>query len=234
MKRIAVMQPYLFPYIGYWQLINAVDEFVVLDDVQYINRGWINRNRILIDNKEHLFTFSLKSDSRYKMINERFFSSDFEIQKQKFLRSLQFAYSKAPFFNIVFKLIERSLDFTDENIAIEISKSIKFICDYLEITTKMHLASKLNCNKNLKGQDYILEINKKLESREYINLIGGMNLYSKVEFQHNEISLHFLKCSEISYTQFSDTHVPNLSIIDLLMFNSKKEICEILKRYELV
>jgi hypothetical protein len=234
MKKIAIMQPYLFPYIGYWQLVDSVDEFVVLDDVQYINRGWINRNRILMNNREHLFTFSLKNDSRLKMIYERFFSPEFEHEKQKFLRSLQFSYSKSPYFQAGYSLIEQCLDFSGQNIAREIGRSIKGICNYLGITTEIRYSTEINCNKNLKGQDHILEINKALESQIYVNLAGGINLYSKEVFLQNNIELYFIKCKEIFYNQFNDSFVPNLSIIDIVMFNSKAEIREMLKRYELV
>ena len=96
MKKVAIMQPYLFPYIGYWQLLAAVDEFVLLDDVQYINRGWINRNRILVEGRDHLFSFSVKMDSQQKKIIERFFAEDFSADRSRFLRTLQCSYRKAP------------------------------------------------------------------------------------------------------------------------------------------
>src|SRR5690242_636845 len=97
--KIAIMQPYLFPYIGYFQLINAVDKFVIHDDVQFIKGGWINRNQILVNNREFMFTFSIKKDSSSHNINKRYFSDKFEAEKNKFLRTLKANYGKCERYN---------------------------------------------------------------------------------------------------------------------------------------
>ena len=228
------MQPYLFPYIGYWQLLNAADEFVILDDVQYINRGWINRNRILVDGRDHLFTFSVEKAAQTKKINERFFSADFPLEKAKFLKKLQFAYAKAPFFADVLELIGRSLDFSGGNIAVNLGKNLAVIAEYLGIDTKVCFASDIACNKELKAQDYIMELTRKREGDSYINPIGGMELYDREVFRQNGIRLHFLQCGPISYKQGTAAFIPNLSIIDVLMFNSRDEMKEMLGRYELL
>lgn len=235
MKKIAVMQPYLFPYIGYWQLFNAVDEFVILDDVQYINRGWINRNRILVDGRDHLFTFSVIKAAQTQKINERYFSAGFPEEKMKFMRTLQYSYAKAPFFVKVLELIDNSLDFSAEgNIAVNIGKSLSVIAEYLDITTKICFASEIVCNKELKAQNYILELNKKLNSDVYINLSGGMELYDKEAFRENNIRLHFLRSKPITYKQYKELFLPNLSIVDVMMFNAKDEINKMLSEFELL
>jgi len=234
MKKVAIMQPYLFPYIGYWQLLNAADEFVILDDVQYINRGWINRNRILVDGRDHLFTFSVVKAAQTQKINERFFSADFQAEKTKFLKTLRYAYAKAPFFAQGMELIARSLEFSAGNIAVNIGKNLAVIAEYLDISTKTSFASGIDCNKELKAQDYILAINDKLGSDVYINPSGGVELYEKAAFAQHNIELCFLKSDPISYKQFRDSFVANLSIIDVIMFNSCVEIKEMLGRYELI
>ena len=234
MKKIAIMQPYLFPYIGYWQLLNAVDEFVILDDVQYINRGWINRNRILVDGAAHLFSFSLRKASQTQNINERFFSADFCKEKTKFMRTLQCAYGKAPFFNKSIDIIRQGLAFSDDNISKNIGHSIKVISEYLNIKVKICFSSDVLCNKDLRGQEYILAINKALDGDVYINLSGGMDLYDKEFFHRNNLQLKFIKCDTITYQQFGDLFIPSLSIVDVIMFNSCSSINQMLSRFELL
>ena len=131
--KIGIMQPYLFPYIGYFQLISAVNKFVVHDDIQYIKGGWINRNRIQINGKEHLFTFSLEKDSSLKNINTRFFSNQFSKEKGNFLRKIKNSYNKAPFFVEIFELLNTILEHQNLNISSFVINSQKCICTYLDI-----------------------------------------------------------------------------------------------------
>ena len=137
------MQPYLFPYIGYFQLINTVDKFVIHDDIQYIKGGWINRNRIQINDKDYLFTFSLKKDSSLKNIDTRLFSDQFIKEKVHFLRLIQNNYKKAPYFLDIYNLLSRILDFKELNISSFITNSLKQICNYLEIKTPIYLSPEL-------------------------------------------------------------------------------------------
>jgi hypothetical protein len=232
--KVGIMQPYLFPYIGYFQLISVVDKFVIHDDVQYIKGGWINRNRIQINNNDYLFTFSLKRDSSLKNINARQFSDQFTKEKINFLKIVQNNYKRAPYFLIVNDLMSNILDYKELNISSFITYSLKLICNYLEIKTPFYLSSKLNKNNEFKGQDRVINICQALKATVYINPIGGKILYSKDTFDKNNISLFFIKSSEINY-EFKKVHyIPNLSIIDLMMFNSIEEIKKILKNYDLL
>ena len=197
------MQPYLFPYIGYWQLLAAVDEFVLLDDVQYINRGWINRNRILVEGRDHLFSFSVKKDSQQKKINERFFAEDFSVDRTRFLRTLQCSYSKAPYFEPVIGLVERSLEFSRENLARNLGGNIALLSDYLQIKTPVRYASDIDCDKQLKAQAYILELTRRLQGNVYVNLSGGKQLYDRAVFSENAIELLFIQAELIEYKQFA-------------------------------
>lgn len=232
--KIAIMQPYLFPYIGYFQLIHAVDLFVIYDDVQFIKRGWINRNKLLVNGKEHLFTFSLQKSPRNTNINEKIFSSDNNYEKIKFLQLIEYNYKKAPFFNEVYPIIQRIMSCNDQNLCSFIYNSLMIICDYLEIKTRFIFSSQINKDDSLKGEERIISINKSLHSSCYINPIGGVELYSKSRFKQEGIDLYFLKPKPIQYKQFNSDFIPWLSIIDVLMFNSKDTVRTFLDEYELI
>ena len=233
--KLAIMQPYLFPYIGYFQLMNLADTFVVYDDVQYINRGWINRNNILVSGSKSIFSFSVIKDSSHKNINERYFDKNrFEIETKKFLKTLTYSYSKAPYFQKVYSLIESILIFDDFIVSEFINNSLINICNYIGITTKLIKSSDINIDNALKSQDRILALCEALGAKQYTNPIGGVELYSKSKFNEQGIELNFIKTDEIIYKQFSNDFVSNLSIIDVMMFNSPYEIKEMLNQYELV
>lgn len=231
-KKIAIMQPYLFPYIGYWQLIRIVDTFVVLDDVNYIKKGWINRNYILNTNDKQLFIAPIQKVSQHKKINEINLVVD-EQWKQKFLRSLEFNYKKAPHFEETYVLVKAILMNTEQNLSKFIVSQLKEVSKYLGIATEFKWSSSLEINPQYKGQDKILEICKKENATEYINPIGGTELYNATVFENNDIQLHFLKTGNISYKQLKQEFVPYLSIIDVLMFNSKQEIEKMLADFSL-
>lgn len=228
------MQPYLFPYIGYFQLIRAADKFVVHDDVQYIKGGWIHKNRIQINDKYYLFTFSLKKDSSLKNINTRLFSNQFNKEKVHFLRIIQNTYTKAPYFLQVNELLHDIFDYKSLKIAAFITNSLKLICDYLEIKTPIYLSSELNKNNDLKGQDRVINICKTLNATIYINPIGGKLLYSKDIFKKNKVSLFFLQTKDINYEIAERFTLPNLSILDIMMFNSIDKIRNMLNSYEFI
>lgn len=230
--KVGIMQPYLFPYIGYFQLINAVGTFVILDNVQYINRGWINRNRILINGSDHLFTFSLKQDSRDKIISERYFSDEFNKEKEKFFLKIHGAYAKAPHYQECESLLKNCMEFKSTNVSDFIVYTLQILCSYMGINTNIVLASQI-LEKTSGGENYIIDLCRNLNAEMYINPIGGRELYSKENFKNNQIKLYFLKAQKIVYPQFSNQFVECLSILDVLMFNSKEETKLLLERYEL-
>jgi len=231
--KVAIMQPYLFPYIGYFQLVEAVDYFVILDEVNFIKRGWINRNRILISNKEHTFTLPLQKASQNKLIKElELFKPD--SSKEKLLTTIRHAYSKAPEFEGVFPVLEEIILSQEKNLSPYIGNSIRKIINLLDIKTKIIFCHDINHDKKLKGQDRIIDICLALNASEYINPYGGSSIYDRETFQRNNIKLHFLKSRDIKYQQFNTAFVPWLSIIDLLMFNSIDHIKGFLNEYDLV
>ena len=228
------MQPYFFPYIGYWQLINAVDKFVIYDDVNYIKRGWINRNNILVNGHSKLINVRMSKVSQNKLINEIEVTHDLSYNED-LLQTINRSYSKAPFFENVFPLVERVINQHEKKLAKYLEFSIREVCKYLSIHTEIIISSEISKSNELKGQDKIIEICKLLSSDQYMNVIGGQSLYSSPDFQLCGIELKFLKTLDITYPQTSkEKFVPNLSILDIMMFNSPEHINSMLKDYELI
>lgn len=227
------MQPYIFPYIGYFQLISAVDKFIIYDDVNFIKKGWINRNNILVNGEASLITIPLKEVSQNKLIKEISISED-NNWRQKILKTIEISYKKAPFFNDVFHLLKNCIESQSGSIAGFNLFFLKDICDYLKIVTEFVDTSSVYDNRNLKGEARILDICLKEKSRDYINPIGGVELYSKDKFLENNINLHFIKPLPLKYKQFDKEFVPWLSIIDVMMFNSVEDTGRMLKQYELI
>lgn len=235
LMKVGIMQPYLFPYLGYFQLINSVDTFVIYDDVQYIKEGWINRNKIQLNKKEFLFTFSVQHDSAKKMINQRFYSEKtFEPTKIKFLKTIFLSYNKSPYFKEINEILQKILGFHSLNVAEFNTNSLKILCNYLGIDTKIIISSLLKKDDSLKAEARVIEINKILGSDCYINPIGGLELYSQRVFRENNIELQFIKMKHVEYPQFKGNFIPRLSIIDVLMYNSRERIKELLDEYELM
>lgn len=231
--KLGIMQPYFFPYIGYWQLMNTVDKYVIYDDVNYIKRGWINRNRILMNDEPHIINLKMNGASQNKRINEIYVSDD-NVYKNKLIKTIEHCYKKAPLFDKAFPILEEIIHYDEEILSLYLENLIKKIAEYLEIKTEIVLSSNIEKDNNLRGQNKILKICKHLGAKEYYNAIGGVGLYSPGEFESNGIKLRFLKTEAIEYKQFKNKFVPNLSIIDVMMFNSKDEIRNILGRYSLM
>lgn len=234
MKKIAIMQPYFCPYIGYFQLMNLVDEMVIYDDVKYTKKGWINRNRILVNNKDHLITLPLRNDSDYLKIKERYLAESWSKEKLKIFNRIKEAYKNAPYFKNAIEVIERIINYNSVNLFDFIFNSILEIKNYLHIKTPLIISSSIPNIVDLKAEEKVIGICKALNADVYINPIGGLELYKKENFKKNNIELLFLKTSDVIYKQFNNEFVPNLSIIDVMMFNSKDEIKNMLDRYELV
>ncbi|MFA5925317.1 MAG: WbqC family protein [Parcubacteria group bacterium] len=231
--KIGIMQPYLFPYIGYFQLIKAVDIFVVHDDVQWIKGGWINRNRILFDNQVKTLTLAVKKRSNYDKINQFEVSEDHN-NRNLYLNRIASAYAKAPFFKQVYPIIEGIILMRTCNLSDLIVYSLETVKRYLEIDTKIILSSDIEKNNSLCAQERVINICKSLNSATYTNPIGGMELYKKEDFAEHNLKLYFIKPDEIRYEQFGQGSIANLSIIDVLMFNNQQTIRSMLNDYILI
>ena len=234
--KLAIMQPYIFPYIGYYQLIAAADHFVVYDDVNYIKQGWINRNRILMGGKPSFFTLPIADQSSFRLISEtKVDPRHYNTWKTKFCRTLQMNYSKAPYFNPAFALVQEVLDTNTELISEIAAKSLSAVCDYIQLPFNATVSSaRFHHNRNLSGADRVKSICSELGASVYINAAGGMELYDKEDFKSAGLELFFLKSDLQQYAQFRYEFVPGLSMIDLLMFNSPEDIKNMTSAYRLV
>lgn len=232
--KIAIMQPYFFPYLGYFQLINVVDKFVVHDDVQYIKGGWINKNRILLNNDSFNIGIPVKKDSAEKDINERYFIDDCIRFKSKVLRQIENAYNKAPFFENIFPVVKRIFSIEERNVSKFNIMTLSELCNLLEIKTPFYISSEIKKQENLSGEERVININQIMNSKLYINLSGGTKLYHKDSFLKAGVDLKFIITENYFYKQFDENFKSGLSIIDALMFNSPQEMKRLLSSYRLV
>jgi hypothetical protein len=233
--KLAIMQPYLFPYIGYFQLIKAVDKFVIYDDVNFIKQGWINRNAILVQDKSWMFSVPLVNQSSFSKIKEVNVNDRLYVSWQKkFLRTIEQSYRKAPFFKEVLNLVTTVFDIQENEISISelATRSLLATSAYLGINTPFVSSSSIYDNQALSGPERVIDICKKENASQYINPIGGQELYNSMEFGQSE--LEFIKSLPINYTQFNNEFVPWLSIIDVMMFNSPEDINVMLDQFELL
>lgn len=226
------MQPYFMPYIGYWQLLAAVDEFVVYDNIKYTKKGWINRNRILCEDADAMLTIPLKKDSDSLEIAERTVAEHYD--PGKLLRKIEACYRKAPFFPAVYPLLSVILGSSERGLFGFVLQSISLTAKHLGIRTPIVVSSRVEINHSLRGEEKVLAICNSRGATTYVNAIGGQKLYSKVSFGRERIALKFIRTKPLDYPQFSWKFVANLSIIDVMMFNSPESIRRLLGEYELV
>lgn len=219
--KLAIMQPYFMPYIGYFQLIAAVDQFIVYDNIKYTKKGWINRNRMLQNGQDAMFSLPLKSGSDALDVCERELAADFN--RDKLLSQFKGAYRRAPYFEQTFPLIERIVRHEETNLFGFLHHSIVKACEHLGITTEILVSSSIAIDHDLKSQDKVLALCKATGATTYVNAIGGMELYSAQDFREKGIALKFIRSRPFEYAQFGAAFVPWLSIIDVLMFNSREK-----------
>lgn len=228
--KVGVMQPYFFPYIGYYQLAHAVDTFVFYDDVNYINRGWINRNRILINGQPTYITVPLKEASQNKLICD----IAIDDKREKILRSIEMTYRKAPYFAEAIVPITAVLTRPVAGIAELAMHSVTAVFEYLGVSREFMVSSEhFPETKGLSRAERLIAITKRCGSKHYINAAGGMELYDKEDFRQHDVRLQFLRPELAPYHQFGGEFVPGLSMIDVLMFNSREECLSRLVQYHL-
>jgi len=231
-RRLAIMQPYVFPYIGYFHLAQASDLFVFYDDVQYTTRGWINRNRILLNGADHLFTVPVAGASQSRMICETMHACD-DAWTDKFYRTLRHAYHKAPQFSRSMEPIMAAFSTPGGSIADLAIRSIEAVHDYLGLPFR-HIRSS-ECAPHTRGldrPDRLIEITRTLGYAAYVNAPGGTALYDRDYFAGRGVGLGFVESGEIIYRQYADdSFVPSLSIIDVMMFNDIPAARDLLRRY---
>lgn len=227
--KAAIMQPYFFPYVGYFQLIASVDSFIVCDDLQFTKKSWMTRNRFLQNGREALFMIPIRGNTQTKHIREREIASDYD--PNKLLRSIQSAYHKAPFYNETFPLLKKTFTFPERNLFIFLSHSILETCKHLKIKTPFFKSSEYAIKEDLHKEERVIALCKSSGADTYINPIGGVSLYSKETFSKEGITLHFLQSHPLEYQQLGNQFIPWLSIIDVLMFNPKETITNYLSHH---
>lgn len=233
-RKVAIMQPYVFPYIGYFQLIQASDVFVFYDDVNFIKKGWINRNQILLNGEVFKFTIPLVGASQNKLINEIdiFWESKFD---QKLLVQITQAYKNAPYFNDVYPIVESVFSNKEANISNLAIKSIEVVCDYLGLKKQFLKSSELGISKELGRAERLITITKQLGSSHYINALNGQELYDKKEFLEHGVQLNFTSPILKTYAQGGkNMFIPYLSVLDLIMWNQPIEALKHVSTFELV
>lgn len=226
-RTLAIMQPYFLPYLGYFQLMAKVDVFVIYDDVNFINRGWINRNRINVNGAAHMLTIPLQHASQNKLICDISVSSD-HAWRIKILKSIQHAYAKAPQFSLVYPLLETIINYSATNLADYLWHSLTLLRDQLNLQTRLIESSRSYGNQTLKAQARIIDICQREKASLYINAIGGLNIYRRAEFEENGLQLAFLNAVLPAYATGNTPFVPGLSIVDVLMYNAPESVSDFL------
>lgn len=233
--RLAVMQPYIFPYLGYFQLLSAVDRFIFFDDVNFIKKGWIHRNQLLVAGQPHLFSVPLQRASQNKLIKDTYLHpSSYGRWRDTFLKTVDQNYRQAPFFPATYALLRQVLERTHETIADLAINSIESVASYVALKTDFRRSSSLPYDRSLKGQDKVRALCQQQKATTYVNLIGGIELYDGATFATHNVALYFIKSADVSYPQQGNSFVPNLSIIDVLMFNDIAQINRLLEQYTLI
>ena len=228
--KLGIMQPYFMPYIGYFQLMKAVDKYVVYDDVNYIKGGWANRNHILINGEKEMFTVTLQKASQNKLFNEIVIGDDFK----KLMKTLQMNYSRAINFDQTMVLMERIISFPNKQLAVFIANSFREILSYLSVETEILMSSETPKDNSLRGKDKIIQICEILGADTYYNAVGGKNLYDQEEFREHGITLNFVDSLPQVYSQLHTREfVSGLSMVDVLMNNTKDEVNRLLDSFQL-
>ena len=230
--KLAIMQPYFLPYLGYFQLMAAADQFVFLDNVNFIKKGWINRNQLLLNGAPHLFTLPLQSASQNKYICDTQITAD-----KKWVESLQktirHAYAKAPHYTAVTDMLSPLLQSDEVMLNVFLADMLTAVARYIGIESEIVRTSRQFDCEDAAGQERIIRICKLLGADHYINPIGGADLYDRDRFDAENIELAFLTPCIKPYLQGSDSFVPNLSILDVLMFNEPRQVNAMLKQAEI-
>lgn len=220
--RVGILQPYLLPYIGYFQLINSVDYIVIFDDVQYTKKGWINRNRFQINGAEQKLSIPLEQVSGFQNISDRNISLSYDPAST--ISQITNAYRKAPNFSFVIEQMRKIFNFSERNLFLFILNSIEVVNDYLEIKTPIVVSSDIHAARGVRGKDRVIKICQELGAKTYINPQNGRSLYDKQEFEEQGIELLFLEAHLTEYSQSTSSFLPGLSILDVLMMNQVNEI----------
>jgi hypothetical protein len=211
------MQPYFMPYVGYFQLISAVDLFVVYDNIKYTKKGWINRNRMLLNGTASVFSLPLAGAPDSLDIRDREIAPVFRVET--LLARVHGAYRRAPYFEPTYALLEQILATDERNLFRFLESSIRRTSDHLGIQTEIRRSSSVPIDHELRGQERVIAMCEAVGTDTYVNAIGGVELLSAEAFRARGMELRFLKSEPHEYPQLGDGFVAQLTILDVLMFN---------------
>lgn len=231
--KVAIMQPYFFPYIGYFQLMHVADTFVSFDDVQYIDRGWVNRNRIRVRNAPAWFTMPVHKAPREEAIAARHYLLDAGTvlaMKQRLASN----YALAPFFEDVMPVLSTILDHADASVAGFNTNLLTVIARRLGVGCRLLSSSSIDQTQGLRGQAKIIDICGRVGASAYVNAIGGIALYDPAPFEQAGIELRFIRSAATTAPPLEGADQPPLSIIDTLMFQGWDGARTALDRHELL
>jgi len=234
--KVAIMQPYFYPYIGYFQLIQAADRFILFDDVQYIRHGWINRNRILKPGEGFQYIIMpLAAHSRETLIKD-IQLADADKNKDKILRQLEHYKKTAPYYKTVRSLMGDCFANPQNSLVAMNAYNLKAVCDYIGLNFKVEISSQMNFGYSQvqDAGEWALRICEQLQAKEYINPEGGRELFDDGKFEKSNIRLQFLQPVVKEYDQRRSHFEPGLSIIDIMMFNEPAGIKQLINDYQLV
>lgn len=228
---IAIMQPYFLPYLGYWQLINTVEKFVIYDHVQYTKRGWINRNQWYVNGQVKSFSLPLKKASSEVEISSRFLVDNFSDHADKLIRQATNTYKRSPFFEQGMEILVSCLKNSDRNLFNFVHNSILVVLEFLDIHTQIVISSNLDYDESTRGEDRVIAICNELDAKYYINPVSGKHLYSPARFRENLIQLAYLQPVLRPYRQVGTTFNNGLSIIDIAFCCDRLTIMDMLNDY---
>lgn len=231
---LAVMQPYFLPYIGYFQLLHAVDCFVMYDNIEFSKKGWIHRNRILVNGQPAYITLPLRKDSDFLDVCDRRLADDFPAARGKMLRQVEGAYRKAPFFEPTMALFRDIMETPEANLFRFLHRSVEKVKQHLGIATPVVISSALPVDHSLRREEKLFALCRHFGADRYVNSIGGQALYAKPDFAARGVALSFLQTTADPYPQAGGEFVPYLSVLDVLMFNSVEDVRGMLSQYRLV
>lgn len=223
-RRIAVLQPYLFPYLGTYQLARQVERFLFFDDVAFIKKGYIHRNAVLLDGQAHAFSAPVRHASQNRAILEHDYVGDW----QPLLALLGRAYALAPHFGAVFELARQVLLHPDENVARKNARSMVAVFDYLGLAFDHGFASAHALPPELRASARVRALCRAEGADGYVNPAGGRALYDAADFARDGLELHFCAMRPLHYPQRAAAFVPNLSMLDVLMHCPPAQVVELL------
>jgi hypothetical protein len=224
--RIALMQPYFFPYLGHFDLLNMVDEWIVFDTAQYMRSHWMNRNRILhpAGGWEYITVPVRKHPTNTPGHQvEIAMAIDW---RNRILRKLQHYRNKAPYYQDVMDFVEECFADVGPNLSETNIRILEKTRTRLGIKTPMRVLSRMDLRLEpvLGPGDWGFEISRLLGAREYVNPAGGAALFDRDQFEKHGIKLTIQNFSNIAYDCRPYRFEPGLSIIDVMMWNRPEQI----------